>query len=62
MSVEASLSRRSRWRLAEIVFWLLAFAALFLPPGKHLLLNDVAILALFALSLDLILGYAGIVS
>ena len=62
MSVEASLSRRSRWRLAEIVFWLLAFAALFLPPGKHLLLNDVAILALFALSLDLILGYAGIIS
>jgi branched-chain amino acid transport system permease protein len=62
MSVEASLARRARWRLAEIVFWLLAFAALFLPPGKHLLLNDVAILALFALSLDLILGYAGIIS
>ena len=50
MSVEASLSRRARWRLPEIVFWLLAFAALFLPPGKHLLLNDVAILALSALS------------
>lgn len=62
MSVAASLSRRARWRLPEIVFWLLAFAALFLPPGKHLLLNDVAILALFALSLDLILGYAGIIS
>jgi branched-chain amino acid transport system permease protein len=62
VSVEASLSRRARWRLPEILFWLLAFAALFLPPGKHLLLNDVAILALFALSLDLILGYAGIIS
>ena len=48
--------------MPEIVFWLLAFAALFLPPGKHLLLNEVAILALFALSLDLILGYAGIIS
>ena len=34
----------------------------FLPPGKHLILNEIAILALFALSLDLILGYAGIVS
>jgi branched-chain amino acid transport system permease protein len=62
MSVEARLARRARWRLPEIVFWLLAFAALFLPPGRHLLLNDVAILALFALSLDLILGYAGIIS
>ena len=40
----------------------MAFAALLLPPGKHLILNEIAILALFALSLDLILGYAGIVS
>ena len=31
-------------------------------PGHALLLNEIAILALFALSLDLILGYAGIVS
>jgi branched-chain amino acid transport system permease protein len=57
-----SLARRARWRVAEIVFWLIAFAAIFAPAGKHLLLNEVAILALFALSLDLILGYAGIVS
>lgn len=62
MSAEASLARRARWRLPEIVFWLAAFGALFLPPGKHLLLNEIAILALFALSLDLILGYAGIIS
>ena len=34
----------------------------FLLPGHALLLNEIAILALFALSLDLILGYAGIVS
>jgi branched-chain amino acid transport system permease protein len=33
-----------------------------LLPGHALLLNEIAILALFALSLDLILGYAGIVS
>jgi branched-chain amino acid transport system permease protein len=33
-----------------------------MPAGKYLILNEIAILALFALSLDLILGYAGIVS
>src|SRR5499425_1440610 len=62
MSAAQGLARRARWRAAEIVFWLLAFGALLLPPGKHLLLNEVAIFALFALSLDLILGYAGIIS
>lgn len=62
MKAAGSLARRARWRVAEIVFWLVAFAAIFAPSGKHLLLNEVAILALFALSLDLILGYAGIVS
>ena len=43
-------------------FWLLAFALLWLAPTRLLLLNEIVILALFALSLDLILGYAGIVS
>jgi branched-chain amino acid transport system permease protein len=62
MKAADSLKRRARWRMAEIAFWLVAFAAIFAPAGKHLLLNEVAILALFALSLDLILGYAGIVS
>lgn len=62
MSASASLARRARWRVAEFVFWLIAFGALFAPAGKHLLLNEIAILALFALSLDLILGYAGIIS
>ena len=61
-SAAQGLKARARWRSAEIVFWFAAFAAVFLPPGKHLLLNEVAILALFALSLDLILGYAGIIS
>jgi branched-chain amino acid transport system permease protein len=56
------LARRARWRWPEIVFWLLAYAALLMPPGRFLILNEIAILALFALSLDLILGYAGIVS
>ena len=46
----------------EIVFWVAAFSTIWLFPGKHLILTEIAILALFALSLDLILGYAGIVS
>lgn len=62
MSVDTSLARRAGWRWPEIVVWVIAFGLLFLPPGKHLLLNEIAILALFALSLDLILGYAGIIS
>ena len=36
--------------------------SIFLLPSKHLILTEIAILGLFALSLDLILGYAGIVS
>ena len=62
MKAAESLSRRARWRWPEIVFWLLALAAIAAPAGKHLILNEIAILALFALSLDLILGYAGIIS
>jgi branched-chain amino acid transport system permease protein len=62
IDVAAFLRRRGQWRLAEILFWLVAAASLFLLPERHLILNEIAILALFALSLDLILGYAGIVS
>nr|WP_306884919.1 branched-chain amino acid ABC transporter permease [Amorphus orientalis] len=46
----------------EIIFWLAALASVFFLPKSYLLLNDIAILALFALSLDLLLGYAGILS
>ena len=52
----------SRWRAWEVALW----AAIWAVPvflGQHAaLVNEIAILALFALSLDLILGYAGIVS
>jgi len=60
--VAAFLARRARWSPLEIAFWVLAFASIWLFPGKHLILTETAILALFALSLDLILGYAGIIS
>ena len=58
----AQLARAGSWRPWELAFWALALASCFLLPSKLLLLNDIAILALFALSLDLLLGYAGIVS
>ena len=60
--VARHLARRARWHPAEYVFWLAALASVFLLPGNHLILTEIAWLALFALSLDLILGYAGIVS
>jgi branched-chain amino acid transport system permease protein len=61
-NVRAALSRRGRWGLGEIAFWLVAAATVFFLPERHLILNEIAIIGLFALSLDLILGYAGIVS
>jgi branched-chain amino acid transport system permease protein len=60
--VTAYLTRRARWSPLEIAFWVVVFATIWLFPGKHLILKDTAILALFALSLDLIVGYAGIIS
>jgi len=52
----------ARWRWGEFAFWLLALACAFLFPSRYLIMTEVVRLALFALSLDLILGYAGIVS
>jgi branched-chain amino acid transport system permease protein len=53
---------RARWRPAEIAFWVLAVSCAFLFPSRYLIMTDIIRLALFTLSLDLILGYAGIVS
>ncbi|MEO8546266.1 MAG: branched-chain amino acid ABC transporter permease, partial [Burkholderiaceae bacterium] len=52
----------SRWRVWEPLFWLVALASPLLFKQHALLVNEIAIVALFALSLDLILGYVGIVS
>jgi len=51
-----------RWRPLEIAFWLLPLPCYFLFPGHLVLASQIFITALFALSLDLLLGYAGIVS
>jgi branched-chain amino acid transport system permease protein len=57
-----AFERRAGWRLGEAVFWATSVLVLLGLPSRSLLLNEIAILALFALSLDLVLGYAGIVS
>jgi branched-chain amino acid transport system permease protein len=51
-----------RWKAMEIAFWLLPVAAYFAFPGYLVLISQIMIIGLFAVSLDLILGYAGIVS
>jgi branched-chain amino acid transport system permease protein len=65
-AVEPAVTRflrgRARLGIVEVVFWLAAAASIVLLPSYHLLLTETVIWALFALSLDLILGYAGIIS
>ena len=56
------LKSQSRWRPVEVAFWLATLLPFFLFPNHLSLASQIAITALFALSLDLILGYAGIVS
>jgi branched-chain amino acid transport system permease protein len=51
-----------RWHPLEIVFWLCTLLPFVVTPSYLSLASQIAITALFALSLDLILGYAGIVS
>ncbi|MGV7207050.1 branched-chain amino acid ABC transporter permease [Oxalobacteraceae bacterium A2-2] len=51
-----------RWKPLEIAFWLLPVASYFAFPNYLVLISQIMIVGLFALSLDLILGYAGIVS
>jgi branched-chain amino acid transport system permease protein len=61
-SASSEQGRGSTWHPVEIVFWLVPVAAFFVLPGYLVLGSQILIVALFALSLDLILGYAGIVS
>ena len=56
------LQAQARWRAVEIAFWLATLLPFWLTPDYLVLASQIAITALFALSLDLILGYAGIVS
>lgn len=61
-TAQNSLLDKQRWKLWEPLFWLAALALPLVLGGHSLIVNEIAIVALFAISLDLILGYAGIVS
>ena len=60
--VAARPARPWRWHPAEWLFWIAVAAAYFVFPDRSMLIAEVATVALFALSLDLVLGYAGIIS
>ena len=57
-----TLRGASRWKAKELLGILLVALGPLLFPGKSLLINEVVIVALFAISLDLIVGYTGIAS
>jgi branched-chain amino acid transport system permease protein len=61
-SASEFFARQARWRPLEIAFWLATLAPFVVTPNYLSLASQIAITALFALSLDLILGYAGLVS
>ena len=56
------LQAQSHWHPLEIAFWLATLLPFVLFPDYLSLASQIAITALFALSLDIILGYADIVS
>jgi len=60
--VQTWLARQSRWSPYEIAFWIAALVPFVLFPSYLTLASQIAITALFALSVDLVLGYAGIVT
>ena len=62
ISAHDSLRQASRWKPWEPALWLAAFVSPLVLPSHAALINEIAIVALFAVSLDLILGYTGIVS
>lgn len=61
-TAEDWLRRRSRISLAEALFWLATLLPFALLPSYLSLASQIAIAALFALSVDLVLGYAGIIT
>ena len=62
MTPQGYLQAQSRWHPLEIAFWLATLLPFVLFPNYLSLASQIAITALFALSLDIILGYAGVVS
>ena len=57
-----NLKTRHHIHWAELIPWIIAIAVFYLAPGYRLLATQILVMILFALSLDLIVGYAGIIS
>ncbi|NYZ13679.1 branched-chain amino acid ABC transporter permease [Azospirillum sp. RWY-5-1] len=62
MAAPAALRGAGAWKPAELLFWTLPVIGWFAFPENLPLLTQIAITALFALSLDLVLGVAGMVT
>ncbi len=62
MKAQDALLGTSRMKAWEAALWLALLASPLALPSHALIINEIAIVALFAISLDLILGYSGIVS
>jgi len=56
------LIARAKWRWWEFAFWAGAVASYWIFPKKLMLLSEIFILGLLALSIDLTLGFAGLVT
>jgi branched-chain amino acid transport system permease protein len=56
------LRAQVKWRYLETLFWLATLLPFLVAPTYLILGSQIAIAALFALSLDLIVGYSGLVS
>jgi branched-chain amino acid transport system permease protein len=62
MNAHEVFRARARWRWPEIVYWVAITASIFVFPTHLVLIAQVLITGLFALSFDLLVGYAGIPS
>jgi branched-chain amino acid transport system permease protein len=62
VAVRDALAQHARWRWWEIAVFVGLVASWFVFGDRALLAREITVLALFAVSLDLVLGYAGIVS
>jgi branched-chain amino acid transport system permease protein len=61
-SASGYFEQQVRWHPLEYAVWLAALLPFVLTPSHLSLASQIAITALFALSLDLLVGYAGLVS
>ena len=62
MDAQRQLLKASRFKPWELAIWVVAFSLPVALSSHALIVNEIAIVALFAISLDLVLGYTGIVS